>query len=103
MDDYDALGMKEAHEQTQSDFRGAKKENLANFKQYVLEAIRGERAAFLPSVSGWQSNSVFADTIFVAFDEGNPLAPHLLTKWLTPVGSCRGRTERVVDKTTPAR
>ena len=30
------------------------------------------------------------------------LAPDLLTKWLTPVGSCRGRTAHAVDRTALA-
>ncbi|MET7808804.1 hypothetical protein [Micromonospora chersina] len=74
LEDYEALGMRAAHEQTQQDFKGAKKENLQNFKQYNVEAIRGDRTAYLPPVSGWQSSEVFTDTIFVAFDESNPMA-----------------------------
>lgn len=74
LEDYDALGMKDAHKQTQQDFKGAKKENLANYKQYLIEAIRGDRIAYLPTISGWQSAETFKDTIFVAFDEGNPNA-----------------------------
>lgn len=74
VEDFEALGMMEAHSQTQQDFKGAKKENLANFKQYLVEAVRGDRSAYLPPVSGWQSSEVFADTIFVALDETNPMA-----------------------------
>lgn len=74
LEDFEALGMMEAHSQTQQDFKGAKKENLANFKQYLVEAVRGDRSAYLPPVSGWQSSEVFADTIFVALDETNPMA-----------------------------
>lgn len=73
-EDYEALGMKQAHDQTQQDFKGAKKENLLNFKQYVIESIRGDRVAYLPPVTGWQSTETFKDTIFVAFDESNPMA-----------------------------
>lgn len=71
MEDFEAMGMYDAHQQTQQDFKGAKKENLANFKEYLLEAIRGDRTAYLPPVSGWQSSTAFDDTIFVAFDEQN--------------------------------
>lgn len=74
MEDFEAMGMHEAHQQTQQDFRGAKKENLANFKQYLVEAVRGDRTAYLPPVSGWQSSTAFDDTIFVAFDEQNDMA-----------------------------
>jgi hypothetical protein len=73
-DDYDALEMREAHRQTQQDFKGAKRDNLAHFKQYIVEAIRGDRVAYLPTVSGWQPQSAFADTVFIAYDESNPRA-----------------------------
>ncbi|MGV0157133.1 hypothetical protein ACSW29_27720 [Rhodococcus sp. GB-02] len=74
LENWEAVGMKEAHEQTQSDFKGTKKENLGHFKQYLIESIRGDRTAYLPTVSGWQSSEVFGDTIFVAVDESNPMA-----------------------------
>lgn len=74
LEDFEALGMKDAHDQTQQDFKGAKKENLANYKQYMIEAIRGDRVAYLPTVTGWQSPATFAETIFVALDESNPAA-----------------------------
>ncbi|MGW4129850.1 DNA sulfur modification protein DndB [Amycolatopsis japonica] len=74
MEDFEALGMKDAHDQTQQDFRGAKKDNLANYKQYLIEAIRGDRVAYLPPVTGWQSPATFDETIFVALDESNPAA-----------------------------
>src|SRR5205085_12430787 len=54
IEDWDAQGMLKAHEQTQQDFKGAKKENLANFKQYNVEAIREERVAYLPPADGRQ-------------------------------------------------
>jgi hypothetical protein len=72
-EDYDAIGMKEAHEETQSDFKNAKARNLEDFAAYNLEAISGERVAYLPAIAGWQSREVFPDTVFVAFDERNPL------------------------------
>jgi uncharacterized protein YfeS len=74
LEDYEAMDMNDAHHQTQQDFKGAKKENLANFRQYLLEAISQQRTAYLPPVSGWQSSTAFADTIFVAFDEQNDKA-----------------------------
>ncbi|GAA2732892.1 hypothetical protein [Actinocorallia aurantiaca] len=73
-DNYEAIGMRQAHEQTQADFKGAKKENLNNFRNYNIEAIRGERTAYLPTVSGWQSDKFFDQTIFVAFDEPSDLS-----------------------------
>jgi hypothetical protein len=73
-EDYDAIGMKEAHDETQSDFRNAKAKNLDDYKHYNVEALRGERVAYLPTITGWQSSEVFADTVFVALDENNPLA-----------------------------
>jgi hypothetical protein len=72
-EDYDAIGMKEAHEETQSDFKNAKARNLEDFAAYNIEAISGERVAYLPAIAGWQSRHVFPDTVFVAFDERNPL------------------------------
>jgi DNA-sulfur modification-associated len=74
LEDFEALGMNNAHDQTQQDFKGAKKDNLANYKQYLIEAIRGDRVAYLPPVTGWQSPATFDDTIFVALDESNPAA-----------------------------
>jgi hypothetical protein len=86
--------MLKAHEQTQQDFKGAKKENLANFKQYNVEAIREERVAYLPTVSGWQSAAVFADTIFVALDESNPMALYgILYLPKKPVMQSDGQTQ----------
>ncbi|RZI53796.1 MAG: hypothetical protein EOP16_00880 [Pseudonocardia sp.] len=74
LENWEAVGMKEAHDQTQSDFKGTKKENLGHFKQYLVEAIRGDRTPYLPTVSGWQATEVFGDIIFVAVDETNPMA-----------------------------
>jgi len=74
LEDYDAMSMQEAHDQTQADFKNQKLKNLDDFKHYNVEALRGERVAYLPPISGWQSKAVFEDVIFVAFDESNPLA-----------------------------
>ncbi|WP_410819112.1 hypothetical protein [Micromonospora sp. 050-3] len=94
LEDYEALGMRTAHDQTQQDFRGAKKENLHNFKQYNVEAIRGDRTAYLPPVSGWQSSEVFEDTIFVALDESNPMALYgILYLPKKPVMQSDGQTQ----------
>ena len=71
-DDYEAIGMQKAHVNTQADFKNAKLANLDNFRDYLVEAMRGERTAFLPVISGWQSDKVFQQTIFVAFDEITP-------------------------------
>lgn len=75
--DYEAIGMRAAHEKTQSDFKGAKATNRSDFRNYILEAIHGERIAYLPTVTGWQSVEEFEEDpqpIFVAFDEANPAA-----------------------------
>lgn len=71
-DDYDALDMVEAHTQTQSDFKGAKKTNLGDFKNYLAESMRGERVAYLPTIAAWQSHKVFDETVFVALHESSP-------------------------------
>ncbi|OHV78881.1 hypothetical protein [Ensifer sp. LCM 4579] len=70
--DYNALGMKEMHDRTQSDFKGQKAANKVDFRDYLLEGIRGDRALFLPTISGWQSSKVFDKTVFVVLDETNP-------------------------------
>lgn len=94
IEDFEALGMKEAHDQTQQDFKGAKKENLANFKQYLVEAVRGDRAAYLPPISGWQSSEVFGDTVFVSLDESNPMALYgILYLPKKPVMQSDGQTQ----------
>jgi hypothetical protein len=75
--DYEAIGMRAAHEKTQSDFKGAKAANRGDFRRYILEAVRGERVAYLPTVTGWQSLEEFEEDpqpIFVTFDEANPAA-----------------------------
>ncbi len=38
LENYDALGMKDAHDATQSDFRNAKERNLADYATYNLGA-----------------------------------------------------------------
>jgi hypothetical protein len=68
-DNYDALGMKAAHDQTQSDFKGQKQSNRILFRDYLLESVTGQRTAYLPSISGWQTKATFPKTVFVAFDE----------------------------------
>lgn len=73
-DDYNALDMMEAHKQTQSDFKGQKKQNMYDFRNYLLEGIQGNRTLFLPTISGWQSRKDFGKTVFVAFDEQNEYA-----------------------------
>ncbi|MFG2343994.1 hypothetical protein [Streptomyces phaeochromogenes] len=93
-DNYDAIGMATAHEQTQSDFKGAKKENLAHFRNYNIEAISGERTAYLPTVSGWQSSAVFDQTIFVAYDETNEMSLYgILYLPKAPVMQSDGQTQ----------
>ncbi|GAA3040756.1 hypothetical protein GCM10010464_00380 [Pseudonocardia yunnanensis] len=93
-EDWEAQGMLKAHEQTQQDFKGAKKENLANFKQYNVEAIRDDRVAYLPTISGWQSAAVFPETIFVALDETNPMALYgILYLPKKPVMQSDGQTQ----------
>ena len=72
--DYQAQGMREAHERTQSDFKGQKKENTVDYADYLLEGLRGERQLNLPTVSGWQAKGVFPDTVFAAWDESDPSA-----------------------------
>jgi hypothetical protein len=74
LDDYKSLEMVDAHQQTQSDFKGQKMKNKDNFKTYLLEGVKGYRPIYLPSIAGWQSYKVFDQTIFVAFDEGDPNA-----------------------------
>lgn len=70
-ENYDVIGMNEAHEKTQADFKGAKKANRADFVNYLLEGMRKERQIHLPVISGWQSSEVFNDSIFVAYHESD--------------------------------
>jgi hypothetical protein len=93
-DNYDALGMKEAHDQTQSDFKGQKQLNKDLFKNYLLESIMGSRTAYLPSISGWQTKSSLARTVFVAFDEEDPDALYgLLYLPKSPIMQADGQTQ----------
>lgn len=69
LDNYEAIGMREAHEKTQSDFKGAKKTNRLDFINYLMEGVRKERDIHLPVVSGWQSSDVFSDAIFVIYHQ----------------------------------
>jgi hypothetical protein len=64
--------MIKAHKQTQSDFKGAKKTNLVDFRDYLSEAMRGERFAYLPAVAAWQAEEAFDETVFVAAHESGP-------------------------------
>lgn len=68
-ENYAAHEMKEAHEQTQSDFKGQKAQNKELFKAYILEGSHGNRPLYLPAIAGWQSKISFEKTIFVAYDE----------------------------------
>src|SRR5579872_1983540 len=63
-DNYDALGMKKAHEQTQSDFKGQKEKNRENFRDYLIESVYGDRTAYLPVISGWQTTVALGKTVF---------------------------------------
>ncbi|WP_238090318.1 hypothetical protein [Photobacterium sp. Ph6] len=69
LDDYESLGMMEAHNKTQSDFKGAKKTNRLDFINYLQEGVREERDIHLPVISGWQSSDVFSDAIFVIYHQ----------------------------------
>jgi len=69
IENYDAFNMDQAHEKTQSDFKGAKNTNKQDFTNYLLEGMRGERDIHLPVISGWQSDEVFCDAIFVAYHQ----------------------------------
>jgi hypothetical protein len=97
-DDYNALGMKEAHERTQSDFKGQKAQNRVDFKEYILEGIRGNRTLYLPVISGWQSSSVFDQTAFVAFDESDPDALYgFLFLPKAPIMQADGQTQTAAE------
>ena len=94
VDNYDALGMMEAHAETQSDFKGQKQTNKILFKEYLQESVAGTRTAYLPAVSGWQTKVAFAKTIFVAYDEDDPDALYgLLYLPKLPIMQADGQTQ----------
>lgn len=94
LDDYDAQGMRQAHERTQSDFRGQKQANTRDFTNYILEGIQGNRVLYLPSITGWQSKKAFERTIFVAFDEADPNAMYgLIYLPKAPIMQADGQTQ----------
>jgi len=93
-EDYHALQMKDAHEKTQSDFKGQKATNRDLFRNYILEGITGGRPLFLPVISGWQSRAVFDRTVFVAFDEEDPNALYgLIYLPKSPIMQADGQTQ----------
>ena len=93
-DDYNALGMKKAHDSTQQDFKGQKKANTVDFANYIIEGIKGERNLYLPIINGWQSKNVFKKTIFVAFDEENENAMYgILYLPKAPIMQADGQTQ----------
>ncbi|WP_433971361.1 hypothetical protein [Tunturiibacter lichenicola] len=94
IDNYAALGMVTAHQQTQSDFKGQKQSNKMLFKEYLHESIYGTRRAYLPTISGWQTTATFAKTIFVAFDEEDPDALYgLIYLPKSPIMQADGQTQ----------
>lgn len=91
---YYALGMQEAHDQTQSDFKGQKQTNKELFKNYLLESVTGSRTAYLPVISGWQTKTSFGRTVFVAFDEEDPDALYgILYLPKDPIMQADGQTQ----------
>ena len=93
-DNYDALGMMKAHEQTQSDFKGQKEKNRENFRDYLIESVYGDRIAYLPVISGWQTTVALGKTVFVAFDEDDPDAIYgLLYLPKLPIMQADGQTQ----------
>lgn len=93
-DNYEALGMTRAHEQTQSDFKGQKQQNKMDFRDYLLESIYGSRTAYLPVISGWQTKEAFDKTIFIAFDEEDRDALYgLLYLPKSPIMQADGQTQ----------
>lgn len=93
-DDYEALGMIKAHEQTQSDFEGQKKQNKEHFRDYLIESVDGSRIPYLPVISGWQTKIAMDKTVFVAFDEEDPDAMYgLLYLPKSPVMQADGQTQ----------
>jgi hypothetical protein len=94
LDDYNAQGMREAHERTQSDFKGQKQANTRDFTNYILEGIQGNRVLYLPTITAWQSKKVFDKTIFVAFDETDPNAMYgLIYLPKAPIMQADGQTQ----------
>ena len=94
LDDYDAQGMREAHERTQSDFKGQKQANTRDFTNYILEGIQGNRVLYLPTITGWQSRKAFDKTIFIAFDEADPNAMYgLIYLPKAPIMQADGQTQ----------
>lgn len=93
-DNYDALGMQEAHDQTQSDFKGQKQLNKTLFRDYLLESVTGSRTAYLPGISGWQTKTSFGRTVFVVFDEEDPDALYgILYLPKAPIMQADGQTQ----------
>jgi hypothetical protein len=94
IENYAALGMKKAHEQTQSDFKGQKEKNRENFRDYLIESVYGDRQAYLPVISGWQTTVALGKTVFVAFDEEDPDAMYgLLYLPKMPIMQADGQTQ----------
>jgi DNA-sulfur modification-associated len=86
--------MKEAHEQTQSDFKGGKSKNKLDFREYLQESVNGMRIPYLPVVSGWQTQAAMAKTVFVAFDEDDADALYgLLYLPKLPIMQADGQTQ----------
>ena len=93
-DDYNALGMKDMHDKTQSDFKGPKAKNKADYRDYILEGISGFRPLSLPTICGWQSSAVFDKTVFVAFDQSDPNALYgLIFLPRSPIMQSDGQTQ----------
>jgi hypothetical protein len=93
-DNYEALGMIKAHEQTQSDFKGQKDRNKNNFRDYLIESVEGSRIPYLPVISGWQTQIAIEKTVFVAFDEDDPDAMYgLLYLPKLPIMQADGQTQ----------
>jgi hypothetical protein len=91
---YEALGMKEAHDQTQSDFKGGKSKNKIDFREYLLESLVGKRIPYLPVISGWQTKAAMTKTVFVAYDEQDPDALYgLLYLPKLPIMQADGQTQ----------
>ena len=69
--DYKALEMSEHHERTQSDFSGRKAKNRGEFRDYILEGSKNLRSVYLPTISGWQTDKMLKETVFVVLDWNN--------------------------------